>query len=233
MGQRAFSSASTRSMGSVVLPIPSRTYATDFPGTENPLSQGSNWISGGTTGGLWRDVQCTPGLAFGTGPSASPPYDDPTAVLAGDWPVVQTAQARVVINALDGVNQEVELRLLTRITPNRIVGYEFLFSITNNPYVEIMRWDGGITIDKFHSVAFGGSSQLATGHRVRATVSAAGLLSSYIDHLDGNGFQLIISGTDTTYREGSPGIGFFQHAGTAGPLSGFGFSSFAAWASAT
>lgn len=232
MGQRAFSSASTRSMGSVVLPIPSRTYATDFPGTENPLSQGSNWISGGTTGGLWRDVQCTPGLAFGTGPSASPPYDDPTAVLAGDWPIVQTAQARVVINALDGVNQEVELRLLTRVTPKRIVGYEFLFSITNNPYVQIMRWDGGTDISFFTSVAFGAGPQLQTGYRIRATVSASGLLSSFVD--TGSGFgAAIISGTDTTYREGSPGIGFFQHAGTAGPLSGFGLSSFAAWASAT
>lgn len=202
-------------------------YVTTFGKTENPISESGRWINGGTTGLDWRDIRTTPGLAFGTAPSASPPYDDPTAVLTGTWGPVQTVEATVQITALSGVNQEVELRTLTTITANRIVGYEALFSITSNPYVEIMRWDGGTTLPDFFSVTGGpvsGAQQLATGNRVKMTVSAAGLLSAFVDY--GSGYVLICSGTDTTYQTGSPGMGFFQHAGPAGPLSGYGFTSF-------
>ncbi len=91
MGQRAFASASTRSIGGMVLPIPPNTYATTFLGTENPLSESGRWIQGATTGVLWGDVRCTPGLAFGNNISPSPPYNDPTAVLPGAWGPIQTA----------------------------------------------------------------------------------------------------------------------------------------------
>lgn len=216
----------------MVLPIPPNTYATTFLGTENPLSESGRWIQGATTGVLWGDVRCTPGLAFGNNISPSPPYNDPTAVLAGAWGPIQTAEAVIKTPASSAQNQEVELRLLTRITPNRIVGYEFLFSVTNNAYREIMRWDGGITIDKFFSVTGGPvfGAQLFTGMKIKATVTAAGLLTGYVDFLDGNGWTQVMQGTDTTYREGSPGIGFFQHGGSSTTLPDFGLSSFSAWA---
>lgn len=206
-----------------------RAFLTSFKGTENPISEGGIWINGGSVGLDWQNCRTTPGFAFGAGPSASPPYDDPTAVLSGSWGQTQTVEGIVRIDSLPGVNAEVELRLLTTITANRIVGYEVLFSITTNPYVEIMRWDGGTTLPYFFSVTGGsvlGAQPLVTGNWVKATVTAAGLLSAYVDY--GSGYTLICSGTDTTYRGGAPGIGFFQHAGPAGPLSGFGLSFFSA-----
>lgn len=211
--------------------IAARSFATSFPGTENPLSQGGAWLNGGTNGQVFRDVQCTPGFAFGTGPSASPPYDDPTAILAGEWGETQTVEATVRVDAIEsGVNQEVELRLRSTIGPGRISGYEVLFSITTNTYIELMRWEGSPDdISQFHSIAFlggGTSPQLQTGYRIKATIDLNGLITAYVD--SGSGYVQMLQGTDTTYRSGAPGIGFFKHAGAAGPLSGAGFSSFSA-----
>jgi len=210
-----------------------QSYSTNFVGlTQNPLSDGGRWIHGGTTGLLWRDVQCTPGFAYGTGPSASPPYDDPTAVLTGVWGTVQTAEATVQVTAIEEVNQEVELRLLTTITPNRIVGYEVMWSITTNTYIDIRRWDGTTDLSSYVQIGFlpsGTSPQLQTGYRIKATVDSSGVFRAYTD--SGGGYVLMLtSSADLTYRSGSPGMGFFKHAGAAGPLSGAGFTSFLAQA---
>ena len=58
-------------------------YATDFNLTENPISEGGNWINGGITGLDGHNVQTSDGYAYGT--PASVMYSDPTAVLAGSW----------------------------------------------------------------------------------------------------------------------------------------------------
>jgi len=44
-----------------------RTYTTNFPATENPVSQGGNWVNGRAVGLDWSDARTIPGLAFGTG----------------------------------------------------------------------------------------------------------------------------------------------------------------------
>src|SRR4029079_18869272 len=119
------------------------SYSTNFPLTQNPLSESGRWINGGATGVKWHDVQSRPGQAFGVGPqSPAPPYDDPTAVLTGTWGRTQTVEATVIVPASPSGSEEVELRVLTTITPGRIVGYEVLFSVTGNTYVDIERWDG-------------------------------------------------------------------------------------------
>jgi len=198
-----------------------RSYATSFPLTENPISEGGRWLNGGTNGIDWRDVQTTPGYAYGTGPSASPPYDDPTAVLTGTWGPIQTVECTVRVDAIEGgANQEVEARLLTTITPNRIVGYEVMWSITTNTYIDIRRWDGTTDLSSYVQIGFlgsGTSPQLQTGYRLKATINAAGVIKAYTD--SGAGYVLMLtSSADLTYRSGAPGIGFFKHAGAPGPF---------------
>lgn len=206
-----------------------RSFSTSFAGTQNPLDL-SRWIHGGLEGRNWQNMRCTPGLCFGAGPSASPPYDDPTAILNGIWGNVQTVEGTIQIGTLPGVNAEVELRARTRILPGIILGYEFLFSITGNSYVEIRRWDGGFSsLADFPLVASGSGPQLATGYRVKGTVSAAGLFKAYVD--SGSGYVEICSGTDTTYPTGNPGLGAFQHGGAAGALAWGGFTYFSAQSS--
>src|SRR6266481_372481 len=72
-------------------------FNTNFPLTEDPISQAGNWVGGQSAGGnLWGNVQTTPGLAFGV--SEPTQFGDPTAILTGTWGADQTASATVKIN---------------------------------------------------------------------------------------------------------------------------------------
>jgi hypothetical protein len=90
--------------------------------------------------------------------------------------------------------------------------------------VQIVRWDGGQDLPSFHYVTNDYGPQLATGHRVKATVDANGLLRAYVD--TGSGYMLISQGTDTTYTTGSPGLGFWNRSSTSS--ADYGVTSFSA-----
>jgi hypothetical protein len=205
------------------------SYSTNFPLTENPISEGGRWINGASVGLDWKNCQTTPGLAFGTQSGAQPPpYDDSTCVLSGTWGRVQSAEATLVVPATPTGSQEVEIRLLTSITPHRHTGYEVLFSVTDNTYIDIVRWDtleGPSTWDEFHFIVRGViGPRLATGNRIRGTVDANGVIRAYLD--TGSGFVLMAEGTDTTYTTGAPGLGFYTRG--SGNNASFGVSSFSA-----
>ncbi len=122
-----------------------RTYTTNFPATENPISEGGNWRNGQREGVVWKDIRTVPGLAFGTQGGSPPPYDDSTAVLGGTWGPDQTVEAKVkTVNQNGSINQEVEIRLRTSINPNSLSGYEILFKVTHDgsQYHQIVRWHG-------------------------------------------------------------------------------------------
>jgi chitodextrinase len=204
-----------------------RPYNTNFPLTENPISESGNWINGGTTGLDWSNVATSPGLAHGTVVSAPPPYNDSTAVLTGTWASNQTAQAVVSTsgNCLTAsVYEEVELRLRTTITAHSITGYEFNFRCDPGDgaqYVYIVRWNG--PLNSFTTVA--GSQPLGPGVKngdVLMATAVGSTLTAYI-----NGVQ-ILQGTDSTYANGSPGIGFFNQGGTLANNNQYGFANFSA-----
>lgn len=213
-----------------------RRYQSSFPLTENPVSEGLRWINGDSAAGLWRPVRTTPGFAFATGVSASPPYDDPTALLAGEWGRTQSVEALIVVPGSEPAqNQEVELRTLSSVRGNKLVGYEFLYSVRASiPYLQIMRWDGDPSdIAFFVSLAFSGGNQaLVTGNRIKAISYPSGLHELYVDYGTGrvlgnpSNYTLKLSGTDSTYPTGAPGMGYFQHGGSAATLSDFGLSDF-------
>jgi hypothetical protein len=72
-----------------------KSYTTSFLLTENPISEGGNWINGKAVGLDWANVQTTPGLAFGT-ETGSGGYDDSTALLTGSWGADQHVKATIV-----------------------------------------------------------------------------------------------------------------------------------------
>ena len=121
----------------------SPTYSTSFPLTENPISEGGNWISGAAAGGnLWGNVQTTPGFAFGvTEPTI---YGDPTAILNGSWGTSQQIHAVIKINNQPAsCCHEIEVRLLSAISSGRITGYEINYSaVPSEKYVQLVRWNG-------------------------------------------------------------------------------------------
>src|ERR1700730_13394721 len=124
--------------------LATNSYSTNFPLTENPISEKGKWINGKLAGQDWANVRTTPGLAFGT-ETDKVKYDDSTAILAGSWGASQVAQAQVhTVNQNSGIYEEVELRLRTTISAHSITGYEINFRCTTDgtQYVQIVRWNG-------------------------------------------------------------------------------------------
>ena len=200
------------------------TYTTNFPLTENPISENSNWINGAAIGLDWNNVQTNVGFAFGSqlgtdGGNAE--YDDSTAVLTGSWGPDQTAQATVAVrnaSGASGVFQEVELRLRTTVTGHSIAGYEINCSVsTNYSYLQIVRWNG--TLGNW-TLLDAREVHAVNGDVLQATISGS-TITAYL-----NGAQ-IVQVTDSTYTSGSPGIGFFLQ-GASSLNANYGFSSFSA-----
>src|SRR5262245_9190880 len=77
-----------------VSPAYAKTYSTNFPFAENPISQGGRWKNGQTNGIDWSNVRTTPGLAFGT-QTGTNGFDDSVALLTGTWGPDQTVEATV------------------------------------------------------------------------------------------------------------------------------------------
>ncbi len=207
------------------VPVSANTYSTSFAGTENPISEGGNWINGGVTGLDWTNVAMMPGLAYGTmpGTAAAPQqYADSTAALTGSWGPNQTAQATVRVSSASnasGVFEEVELRLHVTIGAHSITGYEINCSVnSNNPYNQIVRWNGALAS---WTQLNGNSTGCANGDVLKATIDSSGLITVYI-----NGAP-VENATDTTFKTGSPGMGFFLQ-GATGINANYGFSSFTA-----
>jgi len=202
-----------------------KTYSTTFPLTENPISEGDNWINGGTVGLDWSDVRTTPGLAFGTINSSIANYGDSTAVLTGVWNPNQMAQAVVYsVNQTNKIHEEVELRLRTTITAHSITGYEVTFRCTSDgsQYVAIVRWNGALADFTYIANLTPGGPGIHNGDTVKATI-IGNTITAYI-----NGTQ-VLQGTDATYTSGNPGIGFDTESPTGSAVDAdFGFTSFSA-----
>ena len=202
-------------------PATQKSYTTNFPLTENLISEGGNWINGGAVGLDWTNVRTTAGLAFGT-EYGSGGFDDSTAVLTGTWNADQMAQAVVhsVNQKADPTFEEVELRLRTTITDRTITGYEVNFRCTSDgsQYVQIVRWNG--PLGSFTYVNTTPGPGIHDGDILKATLIRT-TITVYINN------QMVLQGTDGTYMTGSPGIGFFLR-GTTGVNGDYGFTSFTA-----
>ena len=199
-----------------------KTYSTNFPLSENPISEQGKWVNGGTVGLDWGNVQTSPGLAFGTVVSGGPPYNDSTAVLAGTWASNQMAQATVrTVNQNSAIFEEVQIRLRTTVTAHSITGYEFYFQCTadGSRHAQIVRWNGRLNNFTLLDDAMGPG--LHNGDVIAATV-VGDTLTSYV-----NGVP-IIQAKDSTYSRGSPGIGFYNQKGTIANNSDFGLTNFSA-----
>ena len=128
-----------------------KTYSSDFETDENPVSEGGIWVNGLKEGIDWADCVVSNGrihggptrmnqaekraeqatLGAGTDDADAAPegdYDDPTAVIRGEWGSNQYGKGIVVAdNPTDEWFQEVEIRLRTVIEPNWCRGYEIFF----------------------------------------------------------------------------------------------------------
>jgi len=192
-----------------------RTYTTRFPLTENPISEGGNWINGKKDALDWTDVRTTPGFAFGTELGGDRPelqkYDDSTALLTGAWGPDQTAQATVHRTNKDDdhIYQEVELRLRSRLAPHNATGYEVMFRCSKSAkaYCNIARWDGILGAWMMLKTTEGSQYGVADGDVVKASIVGQ-VITVYI-----NGVQ-VTQVRDYLFTSGNPGMGFYLEKAT-------------------
>ncbi len=210
----------------VTAPGGSRTYSTSFPLTENPISEGGQWINGGTVGLDWTNVSTTPGLAIGLQVGAS--YTDGTALLAGTWSPNQQATATVFASGVlnEACYSEVELRLHSSFSAHSSRGYKVGFKVsqTSAAYLIITRWGGAYGDYIYLFKAIGAQYGVKNGDVVSARV-VGNVITAYK-----NGVQMA-QVTDATFASGSPGMGFNLEnapAGCAGTNAKYGFTSFTA-----
>lgn len=202
------------SVGSVI--TTPKVYSTNFPATENPLSQGGIWTNG-TIDTNNTAVQTTSGLAFATQVAHSaPPFDDSIAILSG---FRRNHFVQVTVANSSANLREIELLLDITLAPNLASGYEIDW--TTNFGLNIYRWEG--TIGVFTPLAQGITTgvTLANGDVLYAQI-VNGVITVRC-----NGVQ-VYQGTDNTYSSGNPGIGFYADTnnGTPSANSSLAISSF-------
>jgi len=201
------------------------SYTTNFPLTENPISEGGNWVNGGRPGIDWADISTSPGLAIGH--EVGVRFSDGTALLTGTWAPDQTAIAAVyATNQNDSCYQEVELRLRSSVSAHSCTGYEINFkaSKTSGAYSQIVRWNGALGDFTYLDSRKGAQYGVKTGDTVKASI-VGNVITAYI-----NGVQML-QATDTVFTSGNPGIGFNLEnspAGCSGTNSNYGFTYFKA-----
>jgi hypothetical protein len=217
---------------------PVRSYSTDFPLKENPISEGGIWLNGRKDGIDWIDVISGGGYAYGEvsrmtsaerrveqgnlGPAEGDrdpegDYDDPTAVLTGSWGANQLGRARVFSrNPTDEYFQEVQIRLRSTIEPNWCTGYEVFWRCLADEqgYAEIVRWNGKIGDWTSLARLVGTGYGVKDGDLVEASIFGDVITGSI------NGKE-VISVTDGVLSGGSPGIGFNFFVGETNVDHGF------------
>jgi hypothetical protein len=219
------------------VPGGANTYSTTFSTNENPISSGGRWLNGRVVGLDWTDMKVTSGLATGTVDQGNG-YNDAIAILTGSWGSNQTVTATVKTqNPTGSAVEELELRLASSISAHSSTGYECLWGLQPSPnqYMAIVRWNGALGNITVLAQLNGTGSLTGSGTNKVAHQSTAPLLSigdvikatrvgntitQYVNNVP------ILSVDDSTYKSGSPGMGYLRAYG--GSETDFGFTSFSA-----
>jgi hypothetical protein len=194
-----------------------RGYSTAFLRlTEAPISEGGIWLNHGVD---WTDISMQPGLAFGTQAGGNT-FDDSVQYLARTWGPNQ--KSSIVIHkagTIGASNLEVECHVRGFTDGAHVQrGYELNIAF-NAAYATIVRWNGALG-------DFTNITQLLSGVPTPNDGDVLSLEivgSSLVGRLNGSSF---ITGTDTTWTNGSPGMGFFRVGGTAADQQRFCAASF-------
>jgi hypothetical protein len=216
-------------------PPQNRTYATNFPGTENAISENHNWVNAGACddpllcpGGNGSTIQTIHGCAFGTQSGAvPPPYADSGALVTGTWGSDQFVQIVVWWDGAPETNSdydEIEIRLRGTFGKNWSRMYNINCRVgtpSQNSYIQMGRANG--PPDNFTPPfveLHGPSAACQNGDVITGTV-VGDVITAYI-----NG-RKVLQATDSVISSGSPGFGFF-HQGTRTQNRDFGVASFIA-----
>lgn len=205
------------------------SFTTNFPLTENPISQGGAFAPGAQASPR-TNAQSIPGRAYGTMTSTSggTDYEDSCAILTIPFPANQYAQATIYANgAVPGL--EVELLLRGSISSGFVQCYEIDFVIEQGGFINITDWKGSPTSLDILASTFGGAGiTYNDGDIVYADIVGT-LITVKI-----NGITMLtcdtssFPGSNYPITSGSPGISFWNQTGSATNSPNFGFKNFTA-----
>lgn len=220
------------------MPQSSDPFNTNFPNTENPMSQGGIWTQGGDVGGLWKNIRTnggTPGIAYGASINAlTGAYDDCIATLQGRYnPQKHWALINVKLDVayVPPSSNEIECLVGFTISASNAKGYEI--DIANGGAIQPVRWNGAsgdfdvaavttvsgstftVTDGDFVAVFFDSTSGTPTFYLYKNQL----VTPNYICH-DATGAGAILTG--------SPGLGFWNRDGTGIDLTKYCINGFQA-----
>jgi len=197
-------------------------YETLFANNQNPFAPSPPFVNGLTQALDWTNVIATGGAAIGTQTGATgPPFNDSLLWLVG-YHSRQRSQARVKLNGVaDAATQEAEVLVRFAGAGHLARGIEWNYSIFG-AYEGLVVWNGALN-DFTPITSFPGSpiGALQDGWIMR--LDAVGSLFTRSMSTDG-GLTFTPIGspvTDTTWIDGSPGIGFWKNGGTNNAAVGF------------
>jgi hypothetical protein len=199
------------------------TYSTNFPLTENPISEGGHWVH---LGAPWFVVATGGGVAYGTQPGDGA-YTDSYAHLSGFPPNVSvTTTIHLAAGFSPGGTREAEIHLRWADGASSARGYECNLAYSGG-YAEIVRWNGPLGDYTYVSPqGSGGPGAVHDGDVFKAeivgTVITTWLNGHQLQHVD------VASIGGTVWADGNPGMGFWRGAGASATPGDYGFSSYAA-----
>lgn len=198
------------------------SFSTSFPLTENPISQGGAWISGGINPP--RTDARTDGVhAFGTMSSFDGTnFPDSIAILSQIFPGNQWVQGTVWnTGAVD--NTEIELVLRGNLTSSTNTGYE-IDIVHGGPIINLVSWNGP---DNDFTIIATQTSGITVND---GNIFYAQIVGTVIT-IKLNGTTVLThdtSGDAFKIASGSPGIGFWNQTGSSTNSPLFGWKSFSA-----
>jgi hypothetical protein len=189
----------------------SGVYTTNFPLTENPLSEGGKWVDGKAVGNAWNNPASGGGKAYASVLSGATGnrYDDSVAHLSTSFQTFnanQYAQGTVYLaSGYSGQSHEIELLLHFSISSNNAHGYEILWGLTG--YMAVVRWNGAS--GDYTPVYDPGSGSMPVpkdGDVLRAEMSG----NTITVKLNGSTVATVnVSSAGNVWTSGQPGIGFW------------------------
>ena len=203
--------------------VPTGSYTTNFPDTENPISEGGKWTN--TVSATWNNSVSTvggsPGHAVGLNSTG---FNDSIAMLTGSF----TADQKVTVTAFRGTGAigAAEIELLLRMTmvpgsPDKVFTYE-IDVIPAQHEIVIVRWNGQQGV--FTNLASGSILTINDGDVIEATIT--GPANAVAITVTLNGITVVTANDPAGYATGNPGMGF--DAGTPANGANFGIRSYTA-----
>lgn len=201
-------------------PVALQSYFTNFPNTEDPLSEGNRWIGGFTVGGSWNDVRSLGGLAtLSAVDHQTGDFNDQTALLLPN-PGFASWRPNIRITGIAKHNppattnfRELEFRFRSALSAGVNSGYELNFGVgALSPYSQLMRWNGPHgSFDPINADIAG----------IPLIVEDDEVVADLIDHAirifvngDQKGAANIAAIAGTVFDTGLPGVGFYNNIST-------------------